>query len=66
MYATSRACMYGSNESTASITDSSPIGTFVIGLCARRTDLRRPILSALWASVADNSSQADSPGRRYR
>ena len=28
-----------------------PIGTFVIGLCARRTDLRRPILSALWASV---------------
>jgi LysR family positive regulator for ilvC len=43
-----------------------PIGTFVIGLCARRTDLRRPILSALWASVADNLSQADSPGRRYR
>ncbi|GAB3847908.1 HTH-type transcriptional activator IlvY [Dactylosporangium cerinum] len=29
-----------------------PIGTFTIGLCARRTDLRRPILSALWASVA--------------
>ncbi|MER7002845.1 HTH-type transcriptional activator IlvY [Dactylosporangium sp. NPDC000555] len=28
-----------------------PIGTFVIGLCARRIDLRRPILSALWASV---------------
>jgi LysR family transcriptional regulator, positive regulator for ilvC len=34
-----------------------PIGTFTIGLCARRTDLRRPILAALWASVAATRPQ---------
>jgi LysR family positive regulator for ilvC len=28
-----------------------PIGGVVVGLCARRTDLRRPIVSALWAVV---------------
>jgi LysR family positive regulator for ilvC len=28
-----------------------PVGEFRIGLCARRTELRRPLVSALWSSV---------------
>lgn len=27
------------------------VGEFRIGLCARRTELRRPLVSALWSSV---------------
>jgi LysR family positive regulator for ilvC len=42
-------------ERLAAVPTDPPIGTFVIGLCARRTDLRRPILSALWASVVGRS-----------
>jgi DNA-binding transcriptional LysR family regulator len=43
----------------AVIPTDPPIGTFVVGLCARRTDLRRPVLSALWASVAATRRSPD-------
>jgi LysR family positive regulator for ilvC len=33
---------------------SPPLDPFRVGLCVRRTDLRRPLIAALWALTNDN------------
>ena len=33
---------------------SPPLDHFTVGLCVRRTDLRRPLIAALWALTNDN------------
>jgi LysR family transcriptional regulator, positive regulator for ilvC len=37
------------------------LGRFHIGLCTRRTDLRRPLTAALWSSVTANPQKAPVP-----